>query len=216
MRSRAARRPIRYQIHCYTLGSGGSAPIGLVAAAAAYSGEMGGTHLAHHEGLHAAFSGMQFLRTLLRKGCRDRLCALAHEFNLLFTRLLRHRGRACLTDEEYTSLGNAMTGRICLAIHANAERFMRNYHAMDATRCFQACLQYGLGLKEFSYTELVRDWTLKKQAKTFRDELVKEMYYFGLKTQEDVAKQIDRLSANVTGTIIFSAFLFLSLLLCRF
>ena len=37
-----------------------------------------------------------------------------------------------------------------------------------------------------------------------RDELVKEMFYFGLKTHADVAGEIDRLSANVKGTIIFS------------
>ena len=79
---------------------------------------------------------------------------------------------------------------------------MSNYHAMDATRCFQACLQYGLGLKEFSYTGVVHEWTMKKQAKKFRDALVKDMFYFGLKTHTDVAAEIDRLSANVSGTII--------------
>ena len=179
---------------------------GLVAAAEIYSKEMGKTYLAHREGLMAAFSGLQFLRTLRRKACRDKLEALAKEFMPLFTRLLQHKGRTRLSDAEFTSLGNAMMGRICLAIHSNVERFMRNYHSMDATRCFQACLQYGLGLKEFTYTKLVHDWVLKKQAKKFRDKVVKNMYFYGLKSPADVAKEIDKLSANVSGTFIFSTF----------
>jgi hypothetical protein len=97
-----------------------------------------------------------------------------------------------------------MMGKICLAIHMNEQRFMRNYHAMDATRCFQACLQYGLGLKAFTYTALVHDWNMKKQAKKFRDNLVKDMFYFGLKTHEDLARLIDILEKRVEGTIIFS------------
>ena len=83
---------------------------GLVVAAESYSKEMGRTHLAHRDGLAAAFSGLQFLRTLKRKACRMRLSALANEFKSLFTRLLRHKGRTCLTDEEFTSLGDAMMG----------------------------------------------------------------------------------------------------------
>jgi hypothetical protein len=180
---------------------------GLVAAAKAYSREMGSlTHLAHHDGLAAAFSGLNFLKSLLRQKCRDRLRDLAQTFAPLFTRLLRHKGRTSLSSEEYTSIGNAMMGKVCIAIHASSERFMRNYHAMDATRCFQACLQYGLGLKEFSYTEIVHSWNMDNQAKKFRDKLVKELFYFGLETAEDVAKEIGRLSASITGTIIFSTF----------
>ena len=143
---------------------------------------------------------------LVRKKCRDQLCAIAHDFEEVFARLLRHRGRTSLSPEEFTRLGNSMMGRICIAIHANEERFMRNYHAMDATRCFQACLQYGLGLKAFSYTAIVHDWTLKKQAKKFRDVLVEDMYYFEMQTHEDVAKEIDWLSSRVSGTITFATF----------
>ena len=79
-----------------------------------------------------------------------------------------------------------MVGKRCLAIHVNEQRFMRNYHSMDATRCFQACLQYGLGLEAFTYTERVHDWNVKKQAKKFRDVLLKDMFYFGLETHEDL------------------------------
>ena len=64
---------------------------GLVVAAESYSKEMGRTHLAHRDGLGAAFSGLQFLRTLKRKACRMRLSALANEFKSLFTRLLRQK-----------------------------------------------------------------------------------------------------------------------------
>ena len=138
---------------------------GLVVAAETYSKEMGKTHLAHRDGRAAAFSGLQFLKTLKKKVCRMRLTAIASESKSLFTRLLRHKGRTCLSDQEFTSLGDAMLGRICMAIHSNRVRLMRNYHAMDAMRCIQACLQYSLGLKDFSYTQLVHDWVLKKQSK---------------------------------------------------
>ena len=61
----------------------------LVTAAETYSKEMGKTYLAHRDGLAAAFSGLQFLRTLKRKACRMNLKAIANEFKALFTRLLK-------------------------------------------------------------------------------------------------------------------------------
>ena len=32
--------------------------------------------------------------------------------------------------------------------------------------------------------------------------MIKDMYYYGLKSHEDVAKEIEKLSANTSGTII--------------
>ena len=178
----------------------------LVAAAEKYSKDMGRTHLAHRDGLAAGFSGLQFLRTLKMKACRMQLIKIANNFKALFTRLLKHKGSTKLSDVEFTSVGNAMMGQICMAIHSKKKRFMRNYHAMDATRCFQASLQYGLGLKTFAYTKLVHEWVLNKQAKKFRDKMIKDMYYYGLKSHEDVAKEIEKLSSNTSGTIIYSTF----------
>ena len=68
---------------------------GLVVSAETYSKEMGKTHLAHRDGRAAAFSGLQFLKTLKKKVCRMRLTAIASESKSLFTRLLRHKGMRC-------------------------------------------------------------------------------------------------------------------------
>ena len=84
---------------------------GLVKAARDYCRTMGSTYLAHHDGLAAAFSGQQFLATLLKKRCRDNLCELANENKRLFARLLEHRGRTILTDEEYMPDLTGQAGR---------------------------------------------------------------------------------------------------------
>ena len=52
----------------------------------------------------------------------------------------------------------------------------------------------------------MHEGVLNKQAKKFRDKMIKDMYYYGLKSHEDVAKEIEKLSANTSGTIIYSTF----------
>lgn len=166
--------------------------------------KMGGTYLAHHDGLAAGLSGLQFLGTLLLKKCREALQKVAAANAAIFSRLIAGKGRSVLTPAEFLSIGESLIGGICLAIHKGKQRWMRGYNAMDATRCIECVLRHALGTKALEYTESVHTWLLKKQTKTFRMQQLKDMYYFGVQSHKDTAKCIRHFMTICTGTVTFA------------
>ena len=134
----------------------------LVAASRNLCKKKGSTYLAHHDGLAAGLSGLQFLATLLVRKCREALQTIAAANAAIFSRLIAGKGRTVLTPAEFLSIGEALIGGVCLVIHKGGrQRWMRRYNAMDTSRCIECALRHALGTKPLEYTEAVHAWLLK-------------------------------------------------------
>ena len=165
----------------------------------------GSTYLAHHDGLAAGLSGLQFLATLLVKQCREALQTVAAANAAIFGRLIAGKGRSVLTAAEFLSIGEALIGGVCLAIHKGGkQRWMRRYNVMDTSRCIECALRHALGTRPLEYTEEVHAWLLKMQTKKFRMQQLEDLYYFGVRSHKDMAKSIRKLMTICTGTVTFT------------
>ena len=179
----------------------------LVSAAERVCARMGSTHLAHHDGLAAGLSGLQFLRTLREAECRKSILKVARDMGPVFTRLLVGKGRSGLSAEEFLELGEALIGKVCLAIHSGRKRFMGGYNAMDSSRCVDSVLRYVLRAKPVEYTDAVHAWLLKQQASKFRTKQLKDMFYFGIHTSSDMTSVIAFYESICTGAVTFASVL---------
>ena len=68
----------------------------------------------------------------------------------------------------------------------------------------ECALRHALGTKPLEYTESVHAWLLKQQTKTFRMQQLKDMYYFGVQSHQDMAKCIRHFMTICTGTVTFA------------
>ena len=138
------------------------------------------SQLSHREGLHTMYSGIHFLRTLLRADCRKRIKSVAKKIAPVISRLLHLRGRTSLTASEIISIGESIHGCVALAIQRGRLKLAGKYNAMDCTRCFMLVCENIFRCHPIKYVETQRSSSLETLSKCLAIEMLAMISLFRL------------------------------------
>ena len=179
---------------------------GLVRHCEAVCKERGCSYLAHREGLHMAYSGLNFIRTLRRARIRERLVAFAEKWAHVVSGLQRPRVEGLsVACADIIAMGNSIPDYVAVAIQKNDVKMAAKYNSMDCMRCFMHMLEFCMGCMPTEYSEELHQWFLKRQSRKYGRDAAAELAYFGVLSCDSMNKAVDRMRMALNTTSQVSA-----------
>ena len=167
---------------------------GLVRHCEAVCTEKGRSYLAHREGLHTAYSGLNFIRTLRRAGIRRRLVAFAEKWAHVVSGLLRPRVEGVsVASADIMAMGDSIPAYVAVAIQKGQVKMAGKYNSMDTMRCFMQMLEWCFGCTPTEYTERLHQWFLKRQCRKYGRDAAAELAYFGVLSCDGMTTALGRM-----------------------
>ena len=171
---------------------------GLVRHCEAVCKERGCSYLAHREGLHMAYSGLNFIRTLRRARIRERLVAFAEKWAYVVSGLQRPRSSVACAD--IIAMGNSISKYVAVALQKNQVKMAAKYNSMDTMRCFMLMLEFCMGVMPTEYSEELHQWFLKRQCRRHGRDAAAELAYFGVLSCDCMNKAVGRMRKMLNAT----------------
>ena len=179
---------------------------GLVRHCEAVCTEKGRSYLAHREGLHTAYSGLNFIRTLRRAGIRRRLVAFAEKWAHVVSGLLRPRVQGVsVAGADIMAMGRSIPAYVAVAIQKSQVKMAGKYNSMDTMRCFMQMLEWCFGCTPTEYTERLHQWFLKRQSRKYGRDAAAELAYFGVLSCDGMTRALGRMRTALNTTSQVSA-----------
>ena len=177
---------------------------GLVRHCEAVCKERGCSYLAHREGLHIAYSGLNFIRTLRRARLRRRLLAFAEKWAHVVSGLQRPRVEG-VSVATIMAMGDSIPAYVAVAIQKNKVKMAAKYNSMDCMRCFMHMLEFCMGCTPTEYTEELHQWFLKRQCRKSGRDAAAELAYFGVLSCDSMTTALGRMRTALKATSQVSA-----------
>ena len=179
---------------------------GLVRHCEAVCKERGSSYLAHREGLHVAYSGLNFIRTLRRARIRRRLVAFAEKWAHVVSGLLRPRVEGVsVASADIMAMGDSIPAYVAVAIQNNKVKMAGKYNSMDCMRCFMQMLETCMQCSPTEYTEELHQWFLKRQCRKSGRDAAAELAYFGVLSCDGMTTALGRMRTALNTTCQVSA-----------
>ena len=167
---------------------------GLVRHCEAVCKARGCSYLAHREGLHIAYSGVNYIRTLRRARVRRLLVAFAEKWAHVVSGLLRPRVEGVsVASADIIAMGDSIPDYVAVAVQKNKVKMAGKYNSMDCMRCFMHMLEYCMGCTPTEYTEELHQWFLKRQSRKCGRDAAAELAYFGVLSCESMTAALGRM-----------------------
>lgn len=179
---------------------------GLVRHCEAVCKERGSTYLAHREGLHIAYSGLNFIRTLRRARIRRRLVAFAEKWAHVVSGLQRPRLEGVsVASADIMAMGDSIRDYVAVAVQKNRVKMAGKYNSMDCMRCFMHIVEFCMGCMPTEYTEELHQWFLKRQCRKYGRDAAAELSYFGVVSCDTMTTALGRMRNALKTTSQVSA-----------
>ena len=176
--------------------------IGLIRHCEEVCEEKGKTYLSHREGLHAAYSGIHFVRTLGQQYVRNRLVSFSMRHASIFRAVFGDRDKG-ITSREILYMGNNLRGYVALAMRSGRHKMCGPYNSMDTIRCLMYVLHYGFKTDEIPYDSPSHSWFLSRQKRNkLRTGSIQTLQYFGVQTHGSMMRAIQRMRDELPGSAV--------------
>ena len=174
---------------------------GLVRHCEAVCKERGRSYLAHREGLHVAYSGLNFIRTLRRARIRQRLVAFAKKWAHVVSGLQRPRvENLSFACADIMAMGDSIPGYVAVAVQNNQVKMAGKYNSMDCMRCFMHMLEFCMGCTPPEYSEELHQWFLKRQCRKYGRDAAACLAYFGVLSCDRMNAAVGRMRMALHAT----------------
>lgn len=172
------------------------------------------SYMAHCEGLHRAYSGMNFIDTLTNMQCRQGLLDYAAKFGRIFDRLIVQRAQTYLRSDELVEMGQELRNHVVLAIQKKKFKYAGKYNCMDAMRCLSTIVENLIPCSSTPYDQDMHHWFILRQSQKYKQEKANMLKYFKIIGAKSINDFIDRLRRGTAlGATITFATIFI--LLCE-
>ena len=184
---------------------------GLIKHCAEVTKKKGVSYLAHREGFHMAYSGMNFIKTLVRSRVRQRLVSFAEKWEHVISQLELSHAQT-LSAADIIAMGDSLPQYVAVAIQKGNVRMAAKYLSMDCMRVLMHVLEYVCKCKPVVYDDMLHSWFLARQSKKYRRETQRMLAYFGALSCDLLNKAIHRMrkalnaTTNVNASTMFVLF----------
>lgn len=163
------------------------------------------SYMAHREGLHMQYSGMNFINSLRRLECRQGLLDYATRFGPIFDRLLAFKRETYLTAAEIKEMGTELSNYVVLAVQ-DKYKYVGKYNSMDAMRCLMIVAEVLIGCMPTPYSQELHDWFISRQSKKYKQATTNILQYFCITGASSVNEFISRIrtETRLGATVCFA------------
>ena len=173
---------------------------GLVRHCEAVCKERGCSYLSHREGLHTAYSGLYFIRTLRSARARRRLVVFAEKWAHVVSVHQRSRLQGVSVASVIMAMGDSISEYVAVAVHKNQVKMAGKYNSMDCMRCLMHIIEFCMGSTPTEYTEELHQWFLKRQCRKYGRDAAAELAYFGVLSCDSMTTALGRMRKALKTT----------------
>ena len=155
------------------------------------------TALSHIEGFHTGLSGMNFLKTLMKKH-RNHLVCIATEIGGDIARLIRSKGHARMSMKDFRMISQKRA-TVFLAQRVSkkgnkkeqiTDAHAGRYNQMDKMRCLENLVQFVLGRAEAPYSDALHRWYTSWQSTKRKADSETMVNFYKLSTSANMTSYI--------------------------
>lgn len=172
---------------------------GLVKHCEAVSKEKGKSYLAHREGLHMAYSGLNFIRTLTKARIREGLVSFCEKWAHVVSQLAEVPG-SVLSAADIIAMGDSIPEYVAVAIQKGHVKMAAKYNSMDCMRMLMHTLEDLFRCKDSVYDDGLHSWFLARQSKKYRRSTESLLRYFGAITFDALNRAVARMRRALSVT----------------
>ena len=161
--------------------------------------------MAHREGLHMQYSGMNFIKSLRLLKCRQGLLDYANRFGPIFDRLLWFQRETYLTAAEIMEMGSELRNYVVLTVQDKC-KYVGLYNSMDAMRCLAIVCEILIPCQGTPYDQELHEWFISRQSKKVKKATTDVLKYFCITGARSLNQFISRIrtETRLGATVCFA------------